>query len=177
MTSLAGMSVCVINAKRFHEILRYLFQILAAPLGSIHPDLIWWHFNTPFLMLEKTLKNIYKIFIAATEEKSREALIFQMPQYKRGIIAADAIVCNPAVVCDTGRFLFTIYRPLSRRCHDSIKVWLVQSPDEDVRLISQVDIVMCFIYNISAMSWLYQGWYHFSIVTISACPLATFIIN
>ena len=35
-------------------------------------------------MLEKTLKNIYKIFIAATEEKSREALIFQMPQYKRG---------------------------------------------------------------------------------------------
>ena len=76
----------------------------------------------PFLMLEKTLKNIYKIFIAPTEEKSREALIFQMPQYKRGIIAADAIVWNPAVVCDTGRFLFTIYRPLSRRCHDGIKV-------------------------------------------------------
>ena len=47
---------------------------------------------------------------------------------------------------------FLSQRPLSRRCHDGIKVSLVQSQDLDVRLISQIDIVMCFIYNVTAMS-------------------------
>ena len=56
----------------------------------------------------------------------------------------------------------------------TLKVWLVQSQDPDVRLISQIDIVMCFIYNISAMSWGYRGWYHSNIVTISECPLGPF---
>ena len=50
-----------------------------------------------------------------------------------------------------------------------MKVWLVQCRDPDVRLISQIDIVMCFIYNISAMSWQYRG--RSDIVTISECPL------
>ena len=40
----------------------------------------------------------------------------------------------------------------STRYHDDVKttlkVWLVQFQDPDVRLISQIDIVMCFIYNI-----------------------------
>ena len=45
----------------------------------------------------------------------------------------------------------------------TLKVWLVQSQDPDVRLISQIDIVMCFIYNISAMSWWYRGWYRYNI--------------
>ena len=51
------------------------------------------------------------------------------------------------------------------------KVWLVQSQDPNIRLISQIYIVMCFIYNISAMSWRYRGWCHSNIVTISECPL------
>ena len=61
--------------------------------------------------------------------------------------------------------------------HDDVKtilkVWLVRSQDPDVRLISQIDIVMCFIYNISAMSWRYQRWCHSNIVTISECPLGS----
>ena len=63
----------------------------------------------------------------------------------------------------------------SVRYHDDVmttlKVWLVQYRDPDVRLISQIDSVMCFIYNISAMSWRYWGWCHSDIVTISECPL------
>ena len=58
-------------------------------------------------------------------------------------------------VYDPGGFLsagFFSARPLLRQCHDDIKVGFVQSLDLDVRLISQIDIVMCFIYNISAMS-------------------------
>ena len=60
----------------------------------------------------------------------------------------------------TGGFLsaqFLSERPLSQRCHDNIKVLLVQSQDFDVRLISQIDIVMYFIYNILAMSYRYRG--------------------
>ena len=61
--------------------------------------------------------------------------------------------------------------------HDDVKtilkVWLVRSQDPDVRLISQIDIVMCFIYNISAMSYRYRGWCHSNIVTISECPLGS----
>ena len=64
---------------------------------------------------------------------------------------------------------------ISVRYHDDVKttskVWLVQSQDPDVRLISQIDIAMCFIYNISAMSWRYRGWCHSNIITISECPL------
>ena len=57
-----------------------------------------------------------------------------------------------------GAFLsagFLSERPLSRRCHDNIR--LVQSQDFDVRLISQIDTVMCFIYNTLAMSDRYRG--------------------
>ena len=46
---------------------------------------------------------------------------------------------------------------LSQRFHDDIKVRLVQSQDPDVTLISQIDIVMCFSYDILAMSWQYRG--------------------
>ena len=53
----------------------------------------------------------------------------------------------------------------------TLKVWLVQSQEPDVKLISQIDIVMRFIYNIIAMSWRYRGWCHSNIVTISECPL------
>ena len=81
-------------------------------------------------------------FVVATEKKSNVV--------KRGIIVADI-----EVVYDPGRFISAGQRTLSRRCHDDIKVWLVQSQDSDVRLISQIDIVMCFIYNISAMPWQY----------------------
>ena len=42
----------------------------------------------------------YIFFVAATENKSPEALIFQLPQYKRGIIVADA-----KEVYDLGGFL------------------------------------------------------------------------
>ena len=41
-------------------------------------------------------------------------------------------------------------------------------------LISQIDIVMCFIYNISAMSWRYRR-HHPNFVTISECPLGGFL--
>ena len=37
-------------------------------------------------------KKKYIFFVAATEKKSLEALIFQLPQYKRGIIVADTEV-------------------------------------------------------------------------------------
>ena len=86
----------------------------------------------------------------------------------------DIIVAETEKVYDSGGFIsaaFLSERPLSWRCHDDIKVWLVQSQDPDVRLISQIDIVMCFIYNISAMSYQYRGWCHSNIVTISECPL------
>ena len=67
----------------------------------------------------------------------------------------------------------------SVRYHDDVKmtskVWLVQSQDPDVRLlISQIDIVRCFIYNISAMSWRYRR-HHPNFVTISECPLGSFL--
>ena len=65
----------------------------------------------------------------------------------------------------------------SVRYHDDVKttttskVWLVQSQDPDVRLILQIDIVMCLIYNISAMPWRYRRWCHSNFVKISECPL------
>ena len=58
-------------------------------------------------------------------------------------------------VYDLGGFLSE--RSLSRQYHDNIKVLLVQSQNLDVRLISQIDIVMCFIYNVSAMSYRCRG--------------------
>ena len=60
-------------------------------------------------------------------------------------------MADPEVVYNPGGFLFAGQRPLSRRYHDDIKVWLVQSQDPNVCLISQIDITMCFIYNLSAM--------------------------
>ena len=54
------------------------------------------------------------------------------------------------------------------------KVWLVQYWNPDVRLLSEIDIAMCFIYNISATSWRYWGRCHSDIVTISECPLGYF---
>ena len=42
----------------------------------------------------------YVFFVAATEKKSPEALIFQLPQYKCDIIVADT-----EVVYDPGGFL------------------------------------------------------------------------
>ena len=63
----------------------------------------------------------------------------------------------------------------SARYHDDVKtalkVWLVQFQDPDVRLISQIDIIMCFIYNILTMSWRYRWWCFSSIVTISESQL------
>ena len=63
----------------------------------------------------------------------------------------------------------------SARHHDDVKttlkVWLVQFQDPDVRLISQIDIVMCFIYNILTMSWRYRWWCFSSIVAISESQL------
>ena len=56
-------------------------------MDSIYLDLIWWHFSTPFSI---------DIFVAAAEKKPPEALIFQLPPYKRGIIVADTeVVYNP----------------------------------------------------------------------------------
>ena len=92
--------------------------------------------------------------------------MFQLPRYKRAIIVADT-----EVVYDLGGFLSAGWCPLSQWYYDDIKVWLVQSQDPDVSLISQIDIVMCFIYNMLVMSWRYQGWCHSNIVTISECPL------
>ena len=69
-----------------------------------------------------------------------------------------------------GFFLLDFFLFIATMSWD-IKVWLVQSQDLNVRLISQIDIVMCFICNISAMSCRYRGWCHSSIVTISECPL------
>ena len=51
----------------------------------------------------------------------------------------------------------------------------------DVRLILQTDIVMCFIYNISATSWWYCGLCYSDIdylvdnVTISECPVGNIL--
>ena len=80
---------------------------------------------------------------------SPEVMIFQLPQYKRDIAADTELVFSP------GGFHYAVYA-LSRRCNGDIKVWLVRSQDPDVRLISKIDIVMCFIYNISAVSWRYR---------------------
>ena len=38
--------------------------------------------------------------------------------------------------------------------HDDV---MVQSQDPDVRLIFQINIIMCFVYNMSAISWQYRG--------------------
>ena len=58
----------------------------------------------------------YIFFVAATEKNSSQALIFQLPQYKRSVIVA-----NTEEVCDTGGFLFAGY-------HD-IKVMTTLKPD------------------------------------------------
>ena len=63
------------------------------------------------------MKKKYIFFVAATEKESPEALIFQLPQYKRDIIVADA-----EEVYDPGGFLSAGECQLSRRCHDDIKV-------------------------------------------------------
>ena len=33
---------------------------------------------------------------------------------------------------------------------------------------------MCFVHNMSAISWQYWGWCHSNIVTVSECPLASY---
>ena len=48
-----------------------------------------------------------------------------------------------------------------------------QSQYSDVRLISQSDIVKCFIYNTSAMPWRYLRRFRSDIVAISECPLGS----
>lgn len=53
----------------------------------------------------------------ATEKKLPEVLIFQWPQYKRGIIVGDT-----EVVYNAGGFLSVGQRPLPRRGHDDITV-------------------------------------------------------
>ena len=58
-------------------------------------------------------------------------------------------MADTEVVYNPGGFLSAGQRPLSQQYHDNIKV---QSQDPDVRLTSQFDIVICFIYNILAMS-------------------------
>ena len=65
------------------------------------------------------------------------------------------IVADAEVVYNPGGFF---QLDSVRYCGDvktTLKVLLFQSQDPDVRLISQIDTAMCFIYNISAMSWRY----------------------
>ena len=61
-------------------------------------------------------------------------------------------MADTEVVYDPGGFLLDSVR-YHGDVKTTLKVSLVQSQDPDTRLISQIDIVMCFIYNISAMSW------------------------
>ena len=90
---------------------------------------------------------------------------FQLPQYKRGIIVSDT-----KVAYDPGGSRSVGQRPLSRRLHDDIKVWLLQYQDLNVRLISKIDIVIWLIYNILAISWQHQEWRHSDIAAISDGP-------
>ena len=73
-------------------------------------------------------------FVAATEKNLTWSFNFQLPQYKRGIIVADT-----EVIHDPGGFPSD-----SVRCRDDVmttlKVWMVQYRDSDIRLISQFDI-------------------------------------
>ena len=108
-----------------------------------------------------------KFFVAATEKNLTWRFNFQLPQCKRGIIVADNekwytiredfFLLNSVCYCDN---VMTI-----------LKIWLVKYRNPDVRLISQIDIVMCFFYNISAISWRYRGRCHSDIITILECPL------
>ena len=63
-----------------------------------------------------------KFLVAAAEKKVKGSFNFQLAQYKRGIIVTDV-----EVVYDPGGFLSAGQRPSSRRCHDDIKVRLIQS--------------------------------------------------
>ena len=85
----------------------------------------------------------YKFFVAETEKKVAWVFSFQLLQCKCGIIVADT-----EVVYDSGGFLLD---SIWYHGDDKIKiqVWLVPSQDPDARLILQIDILMCFIYNIS----------------------------
>ena len=90
---------------------------------------------------------------------------FQLPQYKRFIIVSDT-----KVAYDLGGSLSVGQCPLSLRFHHDIKVSLFQYQDLNVRLISQIDIVICLIYNISAISWQHQEQCHSDIAAISDGP-------
>ena len=70
------------------------------------------------------------------------------------------------VAYDPGGFL-SAGKPLLFRRLICYRDWLVQSQDPNVRLISQIDIVMCFIYNMSALWWQCRGRCHSNTVTIS----------
>ena len=86
------------------------------------------------------------------------------------------IVANAEMVYDPGGFFLLDSVRYYGDVKTTLKVWLFQSQDPDVRLISQIDTVMCFIYNISAMSWRYCEWFHSNIVTISEFPLGCVLI-
>ena len=115
------------------------------------------------------MKIFCKFFVAVTEKNFHWNFNFQFPQYKRAITVA-----GTEVVHDPQGLLSAIH---VRYRHDAMatsKVWLVQYRDPDVRQISQIEIVMYFICNISAMPWQYRGRCHSDIVGISECPLGSY---
>ena len=75
-------------------------------------------------------------------------------------------MADTKVAYNPGGFL-SAGKPLLFRRLICYRDWLVQSQDPNVRLISQTDIVMCFIYNMSALWWQCRGRCHSDTVTIS----------
>ena len=114
------------------------------------------------------MKIFSKFFVAAVEKNLTWSFNFQLPKYKHGVIV---VIPKWYTILEDLFLLGSV-----RYCEDvttTLKVWLIQYQDPDIRLISHFDIVMCFIYNISAVSWQYRGRCHSDIVTISECPLGT----
>ena len=66
-------------------------------------------------------------------------------------------MADTEVIYDPGGFFLLDSVRYQDDAKTILKVRLVQSQDPDVKLISQIDIVTCFIYNISAMSRRYRG--------------------
>ena len=84
------------------------------------------------------MKKNYIFFIATTEKNSPEALIFQLSEYKRGIIVTDI-----EVVYDPGGFLSAGLHPLSRRCHDWSHLKILMSVSYRELTSSCVSYTMC----------------------------------
>ena len=140
-------------------------------MGSIHTDLIWSHFSTPFSigtaawniinnfwLEQRCLKIFYKFFIATAEKKVAWSFNFQLPQYKRGIIVTDAVAVADFFLLDSIRYRGDVMATLmSNWCNHKIMMLGWYS-----KLTS------------SCVSFTIHQQFHGDIVTISECPLGLY---